>query len=372
MGAARLPARSARRQGAAFARERAGRGEAATKPCFCGGPVNVGAVDDGAEMTVFLAGSVGGHLELLEALVPALGARPRRWVTTDGARPRGLIESGERVEMVPALDRTNFSLRRLVSGVTLAARTRPRIIITSGAGTVAPFCLMSRLLGAKLLFVETMARVQDLSVTGRVLRHFAERVLVQWPELKARYPSATVCAPLLLAGDRPVPANHASGGTFISVGSHHEPFTRLLDAVDDAFADGVLPLPATAQVGPGQLSSPGVDQHARFRPADFAEAMERHAVIVCHGGAGVIATALRGDKVPLVFTRRRELNEHVDDHQVQLVRKLQQLGLIVAIDTAITAAAVDAALSSRPSERSFGDLPSAIDEVRSWLGGQSR
>jgi len=40
----------------------------------------------------------------------------------------------------------------------------------------------------KIIFIESFARVEHLSLTGKILYYLADRFLVQWPELKQQYP----------------------------------------------------------------------------------------------------------------------------------------------------------------------------------------
>jgi UDP-N-acetylglucosamine--N-acetylmuramyl-(pentapeptide) pyrophosphoryl-undecaprenol N-acetylglucosamine transferase len=320
---------------------------------------------------IFLAASVGGHLELLEALVPALEGRSRAWVTTPGSRPQSLRDRGETVHLLSPLDRKSLSIRGIFRGVILALRLRPEVVITSGAGVVGSFCLTARLLGARLMFVETMARVDRGSATGRLLAPLAERILVQWPEMRVQHPSARVCRPLLLEDLPPIAANPGVG-TFVSVGSHPQPFKRLLDGVAKATDAHVLPWPVLAQVGAGALSSTATESVDYLQPDQFLEAVSNASVVICHAGAGVIATVLRRGMRPIVMGRRIELGEHVDDHQSQLLKKLVELDLIVEVTGDITQETVDATFVPKPQPvAAFSYLPSVLDEIRDWLAGRS-
>ncbi|MBC7262856.1 MAG: hypothetical protein H5T64_00685 [Chloroflexi bacterium] len=67
---------------------------------------------------------------------------------------------------------------------------RPRAIISSGPGPAVPVSFWGKLLGAKVIFVETGSRVYELSTSGRILYRWADLFFVQWPELQAKYPRA--------------------------------------------------------------------------------------------------------------------------------------------------------------------------------------
>jgi beta-1,4-N-acetylglucosaminyltransferase len=40
----------------------------------------------------------------------------------------------------------------------------------------------------RIIYVESLARVTALSLSGRMVLYLADRVLVQWPGLKRKYP----------------------------------------------------------------------------------------------------------------------------------------------------------------------------------------
>jgi beta-1,4-N-acetylglucosaminyltransferase len=39
-----------------------------------------------------------------------------------------------------------------------------------------------------IVFVESICRVESLSLSGRIVYYFADHIVVQWPELKEKYP----------------------------------------------------------------------------------------------------------------------------------------------------------------------------------------
>jgi predicted nucleotidyltransferase len=81
-------------------------------------------------------------------------------------------------------------LKNTLQSVLLVLRDRPEVVISTGAGMVIPTCLIARLLGAKLVFIETAARVTTPSRTGKFLYRFADEFYVQWEPLLKVYPRA--------------------------------------------------------------------------------------------------------------------------------------------------------------------------------------
>ncbi|UCC76166.1 MAG: hypothetical protein JSW37_11705, partial [Anaerolineales bacterium] len=76
-------------------------------------------------------------------------------------------------------------------------RARPRAIISTGPGPAVPASMLAKLLGIKVIFIETGSRVYALSSSGRILYRFADLFLVQWPELLPLCPKAIYAGRLL-------------------------------------------------------------------------------------------------------------------------------------------------------------------------------
>jgi glycosyltransferase involved in cell wall biosynthesis len=142
------------------------------------GGVEAGAVD------VLLVCSAGGHLLELLALRDAWAGFGRAWVTLDRSDARSLL-AGERVHF--AHGPTNRNVKNLLRNLLVARRLvrtlRPRIVLTTGAGIAIPFAWMARLHGIRVVYVESLTRIEELSLSGRLIRPAAYRFYVQWPEL---------------------------------------------------------------------------------------------------------------------------------------------------------------------------------------------
>ena len=81
-----------------------------------------------------------------------------------------------------------------IIGAVLSAHAvlveRPDVVISTGAGIVVFFCIFAKLLGAKLIFIESMARIEKPTLTARFLYPFADLFIVQWPNLLKFFPRA--------------------------------------------------------------------------------------------------------------------------------------------------------------------------------------
>ena len=118
--------------------------------------------------------------------------RDRRvWVTFNGPDARSLLE-GE--EVVHAFQPTKRNLKNFVRNLFLAVRVvrehRPAAVVSTGAGVAVPFCYVGRVLGCRIVFVESFSRITEPSLTARLVHPVAHRFFVQWPELQSRFRKA--------------------------------------------------------------------------------------------------------------------------------------------------------------------------------------
>jgi UDP-N-acetylglucosamine:LPS N-acetylglucosamine transferase len=108
----------------------------------------------------------------------------RAWVTFDKSDARSLL-ADERV--VFARGPTNRNVPNLLRNLLVAWRVvrdvRPQVVVTTGAGVAVPFAWVARLHGAKVVYVESLARIDGPSLSYRLIAPIAYRHYSQWPEL---------------------------------------------------------------------------------------------------------------------------------------------------------------------------------------------
>lgn len=149
-------------------------------------------------MKVLLVCSPGGHLQQMLALEPAWRGMDRAWVTLAGADV-GYLLADETVTI--GHGPTNRSVRRLLSNLRLAwrllRRDRPDAILSTGAGISVPFFAVGRLLGIRLVYVESVTRTESISLSGKLVYRLADRFFVQWPRAAAGRSRATYAGSVL-------------------------------------------------------------------------------------------------------------------------------------------------------------------------------
>uniref|UniRef100_H9FQZ4 UDP-N-acetylglucosamine transferase subunit ALG14 n=1 Tax=Macaca mulatta TaxID=9544 RepID=H9FQZ4_MACMU len=78
----------------------------------------------------------------------------------------------------------------------LIHQVKPDLVLCNGPGTCVPICVSALLLGILgikkviIVYVESICRVETLSLSGKILFHLSDYFIVQWPALKEKYPQS--------------------------------------------------------------------------------------------------------------------------------------------------------------------------------------
>ena len=139
---------------------------------------------------------MGGHLEQLLGLTDIIEKYDSYIVTERNGTTENLREHWSNVFLLPYISR-NYIIGFLISYLKLLVRTiklylkiKPDIIITTGTGCTIPMCFLGKLLGSKIIFIETFARVKSKTLSGRICYYIADVFVVQWRDLKRIYPNS--------------------------------------------------------------------------------------------------------------------------------------------------------------------------------------
>lgn len=115
---------------------------------------------------------------------------------------------------------------------------------------------------------------------------------------------------------------------FVTLGSQKFPFDRLLQKLDQMIADGVIADTVLAQTGYCTYTP----QHFQAIPfldrETFASHMAQADLVITHAGTGAIIGGVKNGKKVIAVPRLAKYGEHVDDHQLQIVKQFAQMDLI--------------------------------------------
>ena len=133
---------------------------------------------------VLFVSSSGGHWVQLRRLRPAFDGWARHYACTN-AGYRSTVDPEEGFFGVPEATRWN-KLRLVYQAVMVlwvVLRTRPDVVVSTGASAGFFAMLFGRLLRRKTIWVDSIANVDELSLSGRQARRFADLWLTQWEHL---------------------------------------------------------------------------------------------------------------------------------------------------------------------------------------------
>lgn len=290
-------------------------------------------------LRVCLAASGGGHVRQLLDLQSVWSRFDHFFMTEDTALGATLAKS-HRTYFVPHYAWGQAKLgaplpmakRALVSFFRTARvmlRERPDVIISTGAGAVFFVVIWARLLGARVVIIESFARFEKPSLFGRLAAPFAHDLIVQSKLLAPFYPRATVFDPFRrLDTDAPLKDELL----FATVGATL-PFDRLVSSVAALKSEGAIPERVIIQTGEGGLSPVGLEVHDTLDFDAVQDLLKSASIVVCHGGTGSLITALRQGCHVIAMPRLASLGEHYDDHQSEITQAFVDRGLIAVAKT---------------------------------------
>lgn len=139
-------------------------------------------------MRICLAGSAGGHLSQLLKVASAWSGHTICWITTTEVVRASLGGDGN-VYVVGECNRQHplRVLAVLFRCIRVICKEKPDLVISTGAASGCMTALFGHLMGAKVVWLDSITNVHRLSLSGRLVRPVADLFLVQWPALAQKY-----------------------------------------------------------------------------------------------------------------------------------------------------------------------------------------
>jgi UDP-N-acetylglucosamine:LPS N-acetylglucosamine transferase len=137
----------------------------------------------GERKKILAVSSSGGHWTELLRLRPAFDGHEVVFVTTR-AESRSEVP-GHRVRIVPdanAQSRLRMAAL-LLRTLLIVLRERPDIVISTGAAPGYFAIRFGHYLGARTLWLESIANAEELSLSTRLVRRYADLMLTQWQHM---------------------------------------------------------------------------------------------------------------------------------------------------------------------------------------------
>lgn len=139
------------------------------------------------------AASTGGHFEQLMMLSPLMD-KYDSFIVTENTDYR-LSAGDRRIYYITQVNRKERGLplkmlKISFQSLKILIREKPDVVITTGVLAMIPICLLAKLLGKKLIYIESFAKVSTPTQSGKLLYRFADQFYVQWESMLDVYPNA--------------------------------------------------------------------------------------------------------------------------------------------------------------------------------------
>lgn len=140
------------------------------------------------DIKLCLISSSGGHYEQLSMLKRLSDNYSVFWVTEKtgykGNADYYLLQTGSKDIFFP--------LKMLINSfktLYIWLKEKPDFVITTGTMVALPICFLAKIMGKKIIFIETFARVTDCTKAGKLMYKIADLFIYQWEALEKFYPN---------------------------------------------------------------------------------------------------------------------------------------------------------------------------------------
>lgn len=150
-------------------------------------------MDEVKKIKVCFASSSGGHYEQLLMLKPLMEKYDSVVITEET-----LYKTKEKEKRIYYMKQVNrkektFVFRMLINifrSFEMYMKEKPDVVICTGVLAMIPICLISKMAGKKLIYIESFAKVTSATQSGKLLYKFADQFYVQWEQMLEIYPKA--------------------------------------------------------------------------------------------------------------------------------------------------------------------------------------
>lgn len=120
---------------------------------------------------------------------------------------------------------------------------------------------------------------------------------------------------------------------FVTVGTHEQPFNRLIKCVDELKKNGIIQEDVIVQTGYSTYEPRYCKWQKLFSFQEMRAKIDKARIVITHGGPASFIMPMQVGKTPIVVPRRHEFGEHVNDHQVEFCNEVAtRYGSIIVVD----------------------------------------
>lgn len=111
---------------------------------------------------------------------------------------------------------------------------------------------------------------------------------------------------------------------FVTVGTHEQPFDRLLKCIDKMVEDKKINEEVIVQKGYTDYELKNCISYKLISYKDMERYITDARIVITHGGPASFVAPLAIGKIPIVVPRQYKYNEHVNDHQLEFSLEVEK------------------------------------------------
>ena len=111
---------------------------------------------------------------------------------------------------------------------------------------------------------------------------------------------------------------------FVTVGTHEQQFNRLIEYIDGLKRDGIITEDVIMQIGYSTYEPKYCEWQKLYPYPKMLELVKEARIVITHGGPSSFIMPLQIGKVPIVVPRQKGFDEHVNNHQVEFCRDVEE------------------------------------------------
>ena len=134
----------------------------------------------------------------------------------------------------------------------------------------------------------------------------------------------------------------------VLLGTQNNSFHRLLEKIDELIGKEVIKEKVVVQAGHTKYESKNMKIFSLIPQEELEKYQEKADLIITHGGVGSIITAIEQGKKVIAVPRLKKYKEHVNDHQLDIIKSFNDAGYIIGI-------------------QDVSELPKALEEAKKFI-----
>lgn len=119
----------------------------------------------------------------------------------------------------------------------------------------------------------------------------------------------------------------------VLLGTQNNSFHRLLEEIEKNIDSGNIKEEVVVQKGYTKFESKNMTMYTQLPVDELKKLIDKADLIITHGGVGSIITAIEENKRVIAVPRLKKYKEHVNDHQLDIIKSFDDAGYIIGLDS---------------------------------------